>query len=129
MTEGEIKHNPSIYIELFKGRFLIMLRRIVAWAMLLFFILLLLNIMIFKLYPAETAIVYGMMIVMFFFMRAGQRSAQNFQYQLDREKEDNDTAEDDPMTEEFDHELSNEAESDKIEEEIIANREKRKDKS
>ncbi len=37
--------------------------------MLLFFILLLVNIMIFRLYLAESAIAYGIMVALFLFMR------------------------------------------------------------
>lgn len=50
-----------------------MIRRISAWLLLIFFVILLMNIMIFKLYIAESVMLYGLMIALFFFMRVMNR--------------------------------------------------------
>jgi hypothetical protein len=47
-----------------------MQRRIFAWVLLIMFLLLTMNLFIFKFYAAESAILYGIMVAMFFFSRA-----------------------------------------------------------
>ena len=66
----------------------IVLRRILAWIMLLFFILLLVNIMIFRLYLAESAIAYGIMVALFLFMRGFGRGGTNYEAEEDGGEED-----------------------------------------
>jgi uncharacterized protein YacL len=70
-----------------------MLKRIFAWILLIMFILLTMNLFIFKIYAAESAILYGILVAMFFFSRA-MRSQDAWKPLMDREEQMNGEEED-----------------------------------
>ena len=59
------------------------LRRILAWLMLLFFVLLLVNLFVFRIYLAESAVAYGTMVALFFFMKGITRGGNHYESEED----------------------------------------------
>lgn len=62
-----------------KAKNLNMMRRILAWLMLIFFVLLIVNIFIFRVYMAESAVAYGTMVALFFLTKGLARGGTDYE--------------------------------------------------